>query len=83
MCDGRQIVSRAFLKELITPSPTEPFYGLGIWLERPDRMAMDAEAPFLADGIFYLDGHSKQRVYVAPAQRLVVVRVGENAKGLG
>jgi CubicO group peptidase (beta-lactamase class C family) len=81
MWEGRQIVSRAFLQELITPSPTEPFYGLGIWLERPDRMANDAEKPFLADGIFYLDGHSKQRVYVAPAQRLVVVRVGENARG--
>ena len=81
MWDGRQIVSREFLQELITPSPTEPFYGLGIWLERADRMAMDAEGPFLADGIFYLDGHSKQRVYVVPAQRLVVVRVGENARG--
>jgi hypothetical protein len=44
-------------------------------------MAMDAEAPFLADGIFYLDGHAKQRVYVAPSQRLVIVRVGENARG--
>ena len=27
-----------------------------------------------------LDGHAKQRVYVAPSQRLVVVRVGENAR---
>jgi CubicO group peptidase (beta-lactamase class C family) len=79
--NDRQIVSREFLRELIMPSPTEPFYGLGIWLERADRMAMDAEAPFLADGIFYLDGHAKQRVYVAPLQRLVVVRVGENARG--
>jgi CubicO group peptidase (beta-lactamase class C family) len=79
--DGRQIVSREFLRALITPSPTEPFYGLGIWLERADRMCIDAEGPFLGDGIFYLDGHSKQRVYVVPAQRLVVVRVGENARG--
>ncbi len=79
--NGRQIVSREFLEELITPSPTEPFYGLGIWLERPDRMVIDAEGPIQADRIFYLDGHSKQRVYVAPDQRLVVVRVGENARG--
>jgi CubicO group peptidase (beta-lactamase class C family) len=81
MWEGRQIVSPTFLRELITPSPTEPFYGLGIWLERADRMATDADAPFQADGMFYLDGHSKRRVYVAPAQRLVVVRVGENARG--
>jgi CubicO group peptidase (beta-lactamase class C family) len=81
MWKGRQIVSREFLQELITPSPTEPFYGLGIWLERPDRMVIDAEGPIQADGIFYLDGHSKQRVYVAPVERLVVVRVGENARG--
>jgi hypothetical protein len=27
------------------------------------------------------DGHSKQRVYIAPAERLVVVRVRENANG--
>jgi CubicO group peptidase (beta-lactamase class C family) len=77
----RQILSGEFIQELITPSPSEPFYGLGIWLERADRMANDAEEPFRADGIFYLDGRGKQRVYVAPAQRLVVVRVGENAQG--
>ncbi len=81
MWNGRQIVSREFLEELITPSPTEPFYGLGIWLERPDRVVIDAEGPIQADGIFYLDGHSKQRVYVARGQRLVIVRVGENARG--
>jgi CubicO group peptidase (beta-lactamase class C family) len=79
--DGQRIVSHEFLQEMITPSPTEPFYGLGTWLERADRMVIDAEGPLQTEGTFYLDGHSKQRVYVVPAQRLVIVRVGENARG--
>ncbi|HEV3167441.1 MAG TPA: serine hydrolase [Isosphaeraceae bacterium] len=79
--NGRQIISHEYLRQMITPSPTEPRYGQGIWLaHNPYQAQQEDEQQFLANGIFYLDGHSKQRVYVVPSQRLIVVRVGENGR---
>jgi CubicO group peptidase (beta-lactamase class C family) len=78
---GRRIVSRKFIHEMITPSPSEPKYGIGIWLAHNPYQIEQEEEEFLMDGIFYLDGRGKQRVYVVPGRSLVVVRVGENARG--
>src|SRR3954451_18223422 len=80
-CDGRQIVPPDFIREMIRPSPTEPTYGLGIWLANDEHQRQDREPPFAAPGIFYLDGRFKQRVYIVPSRDVVIVRVGENAKG--
>ena len=79
--NGRRIISREYLREMLTPSPSEPTYGLGIWLANNDRQRRESEPPFLATDIFYLDGRFKQRVYVIPSHDLVIVRVGENARG--
>jgi CubicO group peptidase (beta-lactamase class C family) len=78
--DGRQVVPRDYFKELTTPSPTEPVYALGVWLANDEHQVKEEEQTFLSPGIFYLDGHSKQRVYVVPREGLVVVRVGENGR---
>jgi CubicO group peptidase (beta-lactamase class C family) len=80
-CDGRQIVPPDFIREMVKPSPTEPTYGLGIWLANDEHQRQDREPPFAAPGIFYLDGRFKQRVYIVPSRDVVIVRVGENAKG--
>src|SRR4051794_24518737 len=66
---------------MLRPSPTEPTYGLGIWLANDDHQRREEEVPFAEPGIFYLDGRYKQRVYVVPSRELVIVRVGENARG--
>ena len=79
--NGRQIVPRSYLKEMLRPSPTEPVYALGIWLANNEHQAKEEEQPFEAPGIFYLDGHSKQRAYIVPGKDLVIVRVGENGRG--
>jgi CubicO group peptidase (beta-lactamase class C family) len=79
--NGRQLVPRDYLREMLVPSPREPVYALGIWLANNEHQAKEEEESFLADGIFYIDGHSKQRVYVVPSHDLVIVRVGENARG--
>ncbi|MDR3633058.1 MAG: serine hydrolase [Isosphaeraceae bacterium] len=79
--NGRQIVPREYVKELLRPSPTEPVYALGIWLANNEHQAKEQEQPFEAPGVFYLDGHAKQRVYVVPDKDLVIVRVGENVRG--
>ncbi len=79
--NGRQIVPQSYVKEMLRPSPTEPVYGLGIWIANNEHQAREEEQPFETSGIFYLDGHSKQRVYIVPDKDLVIVRVGENARG--
>jgi CubicO group peptidase (beta-lactamase class C family) len=78
---GKTIISRDYLREMLKPSPSEPIYGLGIWLANDDHQRREREPPFLARGIFYLDGRYKQRVYVIPSHDIVIVRVGENARG--
>jgi CubicO group peptidase (beta-lactamase class C family) len=78
---GRTVVSRDYLREMLKPSPSEPTYGLGIWLANDDHQRLEDEPPFLAPGIYYLDGRFKQRVYVIPSHAIVIVRVGENARG--
>jgi CubicO group peptidase (beta-lactamase class C family) len=79
--NGMRIISREFVREMLSPSPSNPTYGLGIWLANDDHQRRENEPSFLAAGIFYLDGRFKQRVYVIPSHDLVIVRVGENARG--
>jgi CubicO group peptidase (beta-lactamase class C family) len=80
-CAGRPVVPKAFIREMLKPSPAGPTYGLGIWLANDEHQRREEEAPFAAPGIFYLDGRFKQRVYIVPSHDLVIVRVGENARG--
>jgi CubicO group peptidase (beta-lactamase class C family) len=80
-CDGEAVVPSAFIREMLKPSPTEPTYGLGIWLANDEHQRRQEEAAFAVPGIFYLDGRFKQRVYIVPSRDLVIVRVGENARG--
>jgi hypothetical protein len=79
--DGKTVISRDYLREMLKPSPSEPTYGMGIWLANDDHQWREREPPFLVRGIFYLDGRYKQRVYVIPSHDIVIVRVGENARG--
>ncbi len=79
--EGKTIVPSGYIREMLKPSPEEPTYGLGIWLANDEHQRRENEAPFLTAGIFYLDGRFKQRVYVIPAHDVVIVRVGENARG--
>jgi hypothetical protein len=68
-------------REMKQPSPTEPRYGLGIWLAHNPSQAEEKQQTFLDEGIFWLDGHAAQREYIAPALSVAVVRVGENGRG--
>jgi len=78
---GRQVVPSAWVREMLTPSPREEDYGYQIWLGRQGSRRGDREEEFLAGDVIYLDGKFKQRVYVVPSRKLVVVRLGEQARG--
>ena len=84
--NDRQIIPEEWLKEMTTPSPTNPRYGLLTWigtdyveartLEAFKGFAAVAENPFDAGDIIYFDGLGGQRVYVIPSAELVIVRTG-------
>jgi CubicO group peptidase (beta-lactamase class C family) len=72
---GKQVVPAQWLKFMRTPSPTDPTYGAGVYLAPDDT----EDPPFLEPTVVF-NGHSKQRVYIVPAAKLVMVRVGEQHK---
>jgi CubicO group peptidase (beta-lactamase class C family) len=78
---SRQVVPADWVRRMRTPSAREPDYGLHLWLGGQGVRKEDREEEFLADDLVYLDGKFKQRVYVIPSRDLVIVRVGEQARG--
>jgi len=82
LATGKQLVSKAWVQRMVKPSKTNPQYGLHIWLgnNRPDGIrTLKPKALYRSLGLFYLDGRAKQRVYILPNEKTVIVRVGENA----
>jgi CubicO group peptidase (beta-lactamase class C family) len=83
---GEQVVPDEWIREMTTPAPTNPNYGLQIWLGSPPGQqrryndktvkAFHSE-PFMAEDIIYIDGFGGQRVYIVPSQDLIIVRTGE------
>ncbi|MEM7761245.1 MAG: serine hydrolase [Cyanobacteria bacterium P01_A01_bin.40] len=81
--NGQQVVPATWLDKMIQPSPLSDNYGYHIWLKartdhKPGVYDRTATEPFITQDTFYLDGASRQRVYIIPNQDLVIVRVGEN-----
>jgi CubicO group peptidase (beta-lactamase class C family) len=76
---GKQIVPQYWLKKMLIPSETKPIYGYQIWIANSREMPRERiSEPFLVNDMFFLDGKGKQRVYIIPSKKLVIVRVGEN-----
>lgn len=81
-----QVVPAEWIREMTTPAPTNPNYGLQIWLGSPPGQqrryndktvkAFHSE-PFLAADMIYIDGFGGQRVYIVPSRELIIVRTGE------
>lgn len=84
--DGQQLVPESWIRAMTTPAPTNPNYGLQIWLGSPpgkerrynDRTvkAFHSE-PFAREDMIYIDGFGGQRVYILPSEQLIIVRTGE------
>lgn len=81
-----QVVPAEWIREMTTPAPTNPNYGLQIWLGSPPGQqrryndktvkAFHSE-PFVAADMIYIDGFGGQRVYIVPSRELIIVRTGE------
>lgn len=81
-----QVVSEEWMREVTTPSPTNPNYGFLTWLGttyEPIRSygkgvpsGVPHSEPFAAPDVIYFDGAGGQRVYVIPSKDMVIVRTG-------
>lgn len=83
-----QLVSAELVREMTSPSATNPNYGWQVWMgteyepvryytESQEGIGMAAAEPFAADDMIYLDGIGGQRVYVSRLLDLVIVRQGD------
>jgi|TARA_R110002012_G_scaffold280959_2_gene469883 CubicO group peptidase (beta-lactamase class C family) len=76
---GEQLVPRAWVEEMVEPSPQSPHYGLQTWLNRPTG---EDQHPLFPDrapqSAFSMIGHMGQYVFVSPTQKLTVVRLGHS-----
>jgi CubicO group peptidase (beta-lactamase class C family) len=88
--NGQQIVRKALLAECVSGTKQNPAYGLTWWLREPvpDRilgqvpilqrdMGDIVTSDWLPEDLFMAAGAGKQRLYVIPSMKLVVVRQGD------
>ena len=73
----KQLVPAEWIDFMCTPSPTEPTYGAGLYTGVDDS----EDQPFPYRGVVAFNGKDKQRVYVLPKERLLILRVGPQVKG--
>ena len=85
--EGKQIVSRALMRELRKPSGPNPGHGLAIWLNTPGGWTRSIPAEASVGGFIYPDGEpelfaalgaGKNRLYIIPRLQLMVVRQNQH-----
>ncbi|MGI9307773.1 MAG: serine hydrolase domain-containing protein [Gammaproteobacteria bacterium] len=81
--DGDQIIPAQWLAEMLTPSAGNAGYGLFTWLgagmlegQKEDVPDYGQSEPYLSDDTYLLLGYGGQRVFIAPALDIVIVRLG-------
>jgi CubicO group peptidase (beta-lactamase class C family) len=72
----RQLVPADWIDFMCTPSPTEPTYGAGLYTGIDSK----EDQPFPYAGVVAFNGKDKQRVYVLPKERLLILRVGPQVR---
>lgn len=82
---GKQLIDPKVLAQLFTGTEANPAYGISWWLGDENEMQMmraDGVTP-RGRGFKMAAGAGKQRLYVVPDEKMVVVRLGRLAGGQG
>jgi len=88
--NGKQIISKELLAECLQGTKQNPAYGLTWWLKKPVPDSIIRQIPilqyemgeilrsdWLPNDLFMAAGAGKQRLYVIPLLKLVIVRLGK------
>jgi CubicO group peptidase (beta-lactamase class C family) len=83
---GRQIVPRAWVDAMQQPSPTNPNFGLQVFLGSAwtnplvnRRASSDTTRPALTEDLFYASGAGNLTLMILPGRDLVILRVGHGS----
>jgi CubicO group peptidase (beta-lactamase class C family) len=88
--NGQRLLPEGYVKEMLTPTRENPYYGLGVYVagrytERrgaanPERKVPGTlhSEPYAAADLVLFDGNANQVVYIVPSQQLVVLRTGNS-----
>ena len=92
--DGKQVIGKEQLAEILKGTPQNPAYGLTWWLKKPVPEAIIHRIPILEgdlgdivnsnrlpEDLYMAAGAGKQRLYVIPSLKMVVVRQGDIRAG--
>lgn len=86
MWGDKQIVEKETLLEILEGTDAHPGYGMGLWLApkgadvevSPEtRMVMPSFGRTNIEGMYIATGDGRQRLYVLPREKTVVVRLGD------
>ena len=88
--NGQQIIRKERLAECVRSTRQNPAYGLTWWLRKPvpdliirrvpilqRDMGDIVKSDWLPEDLFLAAGAGKQRLYVIPSMKLVIVRQGD------
>ncbi|AXB80518.1 hypothetical protein TQ38_028680 (plasmid) [Novosphingobium sp. P6W] len=90
MANGKRLLPKGYAADMAHGTPQNPHYGMGLWVAGPyaNRRGFGAVGkpgpqvlhgePYLDKDLFLFDGNSNQVVYVSPATRTVVLRLGDS-----
>lgn len=91
--NGKQLISRAYVKKMLTPGKVNNAYGYLWWLNRGGRYVLPnvegedrGRGKLVASGpkdMFLAAGSGEQRMFVIPSRDLVIVRLGERGSREG
>lgn len=89
----RQLLPEGYTAQMMTASPQNPHYGLGIWtglpyaerrgftgLDGPGPQVLHSQ-PYLDPELALFDGNSNQVVYISPGTGIVALRLGPTPQG--
>jgi len=91
--NGSQIIDQNYLREIFEGSHANPVYGLTIWLNKKTNGASGKDFKKKGVGndeeiiydnsidVFMAAGKGKQRMYIIPSFKMVVVRLGNTKSG--
>jgi CubicO group peptidase (beta-lactamase class C family) len=90
---GRQLISRSYIRQMTSPGRTNNAYGFLVWLNRGGSYVLpNVEGPDEGRGqiipagprdMMLMAGSGEQRTYMIPSRDLVIVRLGERGSREG